>query len=193
MCRPLFVAAAATLPVRQHLPYCGPIENATSARFSSLASSSSSSSPPPPTNKRQNPFTTNVLPNRLTNTNQHPSIACSAIRLLVRPNCHRPNDDNWRCSQHQRLAKHFEKLVRADERYEVTHPVTMGLVCFRLKVSKRASGSGWRSRQSRRIRAPASQIGWSCCKRFERERERERAGAFARIGHQPPRLGERSL
>lgn len=34
-----------------------------------------------------------------------------------------------------RLAKHFEKLVRADQRYEVTHPVTMGLVCFRLKVS----------------------------------------------------------
>ena len=27
----------------------------------------------------------------------------------------------------------FQSLVEADDRFEVTHPVTMGLVCFRLK------------------------------------------------------------
>ncbi|KAK6196103.1 hypothetical protein SNE40_001392 [Patella caerulea] len=31
------------------------------------------------------------------------------------------------------LAKEFEKLVRADDRFEVTSEVTMGLVCFRFK------------------------------------------------------------
>ena len=31
------------------------------------------------------------------------------------------------------LAKEFETLVRADERFEVAAPVTLGLVCFRLK------------------------------------------------------------
>lgn len=33
----------------------------------------------------------------------------------------------------------------ADQRYEVTHPVTMGLVCFRLKVSIAwcADGTSW--------------------------------------------------
>uniref|UniRef100_A0A6G1SD25 Aromatic-L-amino-acid decarboxylase n=1 Tax=Aceria tosichella TaxID=561515 RepID=A0A6G1SD25_9ACAR len=38
---------------------------------------------------------------------------------------------------HVRLAKFFEKLVLADQRFEVTHPVTMGLVCFRLKSSNK--------------------------------------------------------
>ncbi|KAI0219792.1 Aromatic-L-amino-acid decarboxylase [Lamellibrachia satsuma] len=35
--------------------------------------------------------------------------------------------------QHVELAHEFEKLVRADNRFEVTHPVTHGLVCFRLR------------------------------------------------------------
>jgi glutamate/tyrosine decarboxylase-like PLP-dependent enzyme len=32
------------------------------------------------------------------------------------------------------LAKEFEELVKQDDRFEVTGPVNMGLVCFRLKV-----------------------------------------------------------
>ena len=31
------------------------------------------------------------------------------------------------------LAKKFEQLVLSDDRFEVTHPVTLGLVCFRVK------------------------------------------------------------
>uniref|UniRef100_A0A336L4L2 CSON004112 protein n=1 Tax=Culicoides sonorensis TaxID=179676 RepID=A0A336L4L2_CULSO len=34
---------------------------------------------------------------------------------------------------HIRLAKHFEKLVREDNRFEVRNDVHLGLVCFRLK------------------------------------------------------------
>ena len=49
------------------------------------------------------------------------------------------------CCSHEfqdvRLAKEFEALVRKDERFEVTHDVTMGLVCFRLKVHARVSFS----------------------------------------------------
>lgn len=33
---------------------------------------------------------------------------------------------------HCKLAKHFEQLVRADERFEITNLVKRGLVCFRL-------------------------------------------------------------
>ncbi|KAI0220784.1 Aromatic-L-amino-acid decarboxylase [Lamellibrachia satsuma] len=35
--------------------------------------------------------------------------------------------------KHVELAHEFEKLVRADDRFEVTHRVTHGLVCFRLR------------------------------------------------------------
>jgi len=35
--------------------------------------------------------------------------------------------------KHIALAHEFESLVEEDERFEITHPVTMGLVCFRLK------------------------------------------------------------
>ncbi|KAK2157904.1 hypothetical protein NP493_1844g00005 [Ridgeia piscesae] len=35
--------------------------------------------------------------------------------------------------KHVYLAQEFEKLVAADDRFEVTHPVTHGLVCFRLR------------------------------------------------------------
>lgn len=35
--------------------------------------------------------------------------------------------------KHIRLAHEFEALLSADERFELTMPVTMGLVCFRLK------------------------------------------------------------
>ena len=34
------------------------------------------------------------------------------------------------------LAKHFEKLVRQDSRFEVKGDVIFGLVCFRLKVRR---------------------------------------------------------
>ena len=34
-----------------------------------------------------------------------------------------------------RLAQLFEQRVRADARFQVVTPVTLGLVCFRLKVS----------------------------------------------------------
>ena len=37
--------------------------------------------------------------------------------------------------KHVGLAKYFEKLVRADDRFEVIGEVLMGLVCFKLKVS----------------------------------------------------------
>jgi tyrosine decarboxylase len=30
------------------------------------------------------------------------------------------------------MGKHFEKLVKADERFEVRNDVQLGLVCFRL-------------------------------------------------------------
>ncbi|CAD5119188.1 DgyrCDS7825 [Dimorphilus gyrociliatus] len=35
--------------------------------------------------------------------------------------------------KHVELAKEFENLVRSSEKFEITHPVTMGIVCFRLK------------------------------------------------------------
>ncbi|KAG9510426.1 Aromatic-L-amino-acid decarboxylase [Fragariocoptes setiger] len=35
---------------------------------------------------------------------------------------------------HIKLAHYFENLVDSDDRFVVTHPVTMGLVCFRLKA-----------------------------------------------------------
>lgn len=31
------------------------------------------------------------------------------------------------------MAKQFENLVRSDDRFEITHPVTLGLICFRIK------------------------------------------------------------
>ncbi|XP_004207749.3 aromatic-L-amino-acid decarboxylase [Hydra vulgaris] len=34
---------------------------------------------------------------------------------------------------HQYLAREFEKMVLADDRFEICYPVTMGLVCFRMK------------------------------------------------------------
>ncbi len=34
------------------------------------------------------------------------------------------------------LAHHFESLIRNDERFEIFGTVTMGLVCFRLKVKQ---------------------------------------------------------
>ena len=37
--------------------------------------------------------------------------------------------------QHVALAHEFENLVKADDRYQVTHEVKLGLVCFRLKVA----------------------------------------------------------
>lgn len=37
-------------------------------------------------------------------------------------------------SQHVALAKEFESLVLADERFEICAEVVLGLVCFRLKV-----------------------------------------------------------
>ncbi|XP_065660700.1 aromatic-L-amino-acid decarboxylase [Hydra vulgaris] len=36
---------------------------------------------------------------------------------------------------HQYLAREFEKMVLADDRFEICYPVTMGLVCFRMKGS----------------------------------------------------------
>jgi glutamate/tyrosine decarboxylase-like PLP-dependent enzyme len=39
------------------------------------------------------------------------------------------------CFKHVDLAKEFEKLINQDERFEIIGEVTMGLVCFRLKVS----------------------------------------------------------
>jgi len=38
------------------------------------------------------------------------------------------------CFQHVGLAKQFEQLVRQDARFDVTNDVTLGLVCFRIKV-----------------------------------------------------------
>ncbi|KAI0219810.1 Aromatic-L-amino-acid decarboxylase [Lamellibrachia satsuma] len=35
--------------------------------------------------------------------------------------------------KHVELAREFEKLVRTDDRFQVTHPVTHGLVCFKLR------------------------------------------------------------
>lgn len=37
--------------------------------------------------------------------------------------------------QHVVLAKQFEKMVKNDPNFVVTHKVTLGLVCFRLKVT----------------------------------------------------------
>ena len=37
--------------------------------------------------------------------------------------------------KHIALAQEFEALVGADDRFEITAPVTMGLVCFRLRGS----------------------------------------------------------
>lgn len=36
--------------------------------------------------------------------------------------------------QHVQLAREFECLVRQDPRFEICAEVTLGLVCFRLKV-----------------------------------------------------------
>lgn len=36
--------------------------------------------------------------------------------------------------QSVKIARYFEKLVRSDERYEIVTEVTLGLVCFRIKV-----------------------------------------------------------
>ena len=36
--------------------------------------------------------------------------------------------------KHVRLAKKFESLILSDSRFEILSKVTMGLVCFRLKV-----------------------------------------------------------
>lgn len=38
------------------------------------------------------------------------------------------------CKKHVALAKQFEQLVRQDSRFDVTHDVTLGLICFRMKV-----------------------------------------------------------
>jgi len=38
------------------------------------------------------------------------------------------------CLQHVSLAKQFEQLVRQDARFDVMNDVTLGLVCFRVKV-----------------------------------------------------------
>lgn len=38
--------------------------------------------------------------------------------------------------KHVNLAKQFEKLAREDGRFEIVAEVVMGLVCFKLKVSK---------------------------------------------------------
>jgi glutamate/tyrosine decarboxylase-like PLP-dependent enzyme len=38
--------------------------------------------------------------------------------------------------KHIDLAKHFESLVNQDSRFEIIGEVTMGLACFRVKVTK---------------------------------------------------------
>lgn len=39
------------------------------------------------------------------------------------------------CSEkHVALAHEFEQLIGADDRFELVAPVTLGLVCFRLRV-----------------------------------------------------------
>jgi len=40
---------------------------------------------------------------------------------------------------HVKLAHEFEALVEADDRFEITNPVTLGLVCFRLKGPNKLS------------------------------------------------------
>ena len=44
-------------------------------------------------------------------------------------------------SQHIMLAKEFAGMVQLDDRFQVTHEVVLGLVCFRLKVNIITLGS----------------------------------------------------
>lgn len=43
--------------------------------------------------------------------------------------------------QHVSLAREFEGLVRADDRFEICAEVVLGLVCFRLKVTTTNCGN----------------------------------------------------
>ena len=43
--------------------------------------------------------------------------------------------------QHIALAHELEDMMKQDSRFEVTHEVKMGLVCFKLRVSKNCSRS----------------------------------------------------
>lgn len=43
--------------------------------------------------------------------------------------------------EHVRLAKEFERLVTSDAQFEIVYPVTLGLVCFRLKGSNSVNES----------------------------------------------------
>uniref|UniRef100_A0A6A7G1P7 Aromatic-L-amino-acid decarboxylase n=1 Tax=Hirondellea gigas TaxID=1518452 RepID=A0A6A7G1P7_9CRUS len=51
------------------------------------------------------------------------------------------------------LAKEFEELVRSDQRFEVVAPVTMGLVCIRLKVTDHGDLNDLNDRLHKQINA----------------------------------------
>ena len=42
--------------------------------------------------------------------------------------------------QHVAMAHELENLMKADDRFEITHEVTLGLVCFKLKVRHNVCG-----------------------------------------------------
>ena len=75
--------------------------------------------------------------------------------------------------RHIGLAQEFEALIEADDRFEITAPVTMGLVCFRLRGSNHINESlNMAINDEGRIHITPSKIGdvyflrFAVCSRF---------------------------
>lgn len=68
------------------------------------------------------------------------SLSCGrgpgSVSRWLSPELRRPGELRRQFSplQHVRLAHEFERLVQQDPRFEICTEVTLGLVCFRLKV-----------------------------------------------------------
>jgi aromatic-L-amino-acid/L-tryptophan decarboxylase len=58
-----------------------------------------------------------------------------------------------RIREHLRLAKLFAEWLRSDERFELSTPVTMGIVCFRLRGTDEAAGDRINSRTVEKLNA----------------------------------------
>jgi aromatic-L-amino-acid decarboxylase len=56
-----------------------------------------------------------------------------------------------RIREHLRLAKLFAEWVRSDERFELSAPVTMGIVCFRLRAPDDAAADRLNSRMVEKL------------------------------------------
>lgn len=79
---------------------------------------------------------TKVLQENIRKVNVFKVISCLTVKkkIQILSTCSQLISLNCNMFQHNHLAKYFEKLVVADDRFETFCETKLALVCFRLKV-----------------------------------------------------------